>query len=299
MRHVSLVSLLLLAAAALGPRECAAVNIAAIPTASAGVESSPSSATADGTYRRFEKSDCGGRDVRPQPSCGGNKNRSVAALEACCDSTRGCGGFNTHGVIKNAQCAQHIGAQPATDLYLRQACNTFKTKPSCPPPRCTWTAAASGGGNGTCARSLPPPQPFVAPPPVPWPLPNDAQMSTGSTTVQLSHDFTISREGGAACSTLDTAVQRYQQQAVGLHVARPQADGDAGPVLRKLLVQVADLDESYPQLNSSVSHESYELIIPADGSPATVTANTVWGAMWGMESFSQLVRFDFQTQLYR
>ena len=40
-------------------------------------------------------------------------------LEACCDSTRGCGGFNTHGVIKDAACAAHARASPTTDLYLR------------------------------------------------------------------------------------------------------------------------------------------------------------------------------------
>ena len=63
--------------------------------------------------------------------------------------------------------------------------------------------------------------------------------------------------------------------------------------------QVADLDESYPQLNTTHrAHEAYELTIPADGTPATVTADTIWGAMWGMESFSQLVRFNFTTQAY-
>ena len=40
------------------------------------------------------------------------------------------------------------------------------------------------------------------------------------------------------------------------------------------------------------------LTIPADGSPATVAADTIWGAMWGMESFSQLVRFNFTAEAY-
>jgi hypothetical protein len=102
-------------------------------------------------------------------------------------------------------------------------------------------------------------------------------MSSGASTVQLSHDFAISREG-PACATLDTAVQRYQHQAVGLHVARPQEDA-GGPVLRRLLVQVVNLDESYPQLNSSAGNEAYQLVIPADGSPATVAADTIWGAI--------------------
>lgn len=250
----------------------------------------------DTMYTRFAKSDCGQMDVHPQPSCTTRaRNLTVAELEACCDSTRGCGGFNTDGVIKTTACAEHVHPQPLCDLYLRRACNAFTTKPSCPSPRCSWMPAASGGG-GSCARTPPPPPP-PPPPATPWPLPKDAHMSAGDSTVLLSHDFAISREGAPPCATLDAAVERYQKQAVGLHIARPQT-GDAGPALQKLLVQVADLDESYPQLNSSAAHEAYQLVIPADGSPATVTADTIWGAMWGMESFSQLVRFDFATQAY-
>lgn len=225
------------------------------------------------SYRKLGHSDCRGRDVKPQPSCGGNRNLSVAELENCCDSTRGCGGFNTHGVIKDTTCAAHINVQPTTDLYL---------KLGVPPPG-------------------PPPPPPPAPPLMPWPFPNDEQMSTGAATVQLSSDFTISRRSALpACPTLDAAVERYQNQAVGLHAvhSRGRDDDGGGPVLRQLLVEVANHDESYPQLNTSREHEAYELTIPADGSPATVTANTIWGAMWGMESFSQLVRFNFTAGVY-
>ena len=153
---------------------------------------------------------------------------------------------------------------------------------------------------------------------MPWPLPDSAQTSMGAATVQLSHDFAIiASGGGAACPTLDAAMRRYQEQAVGLHVASADADAAAGaaaaaagaaddagappalPLLRQLLVQVANPDESHPQLNTSRAHEAYVLSIPADGSAATVSADTIWGAMWGMESFSQLVRFDFATEAYR
>ena len=53
---------------------------------------------------RLEKSDCPRRDVSPQPACGGNRNLSVAVLERCCDGISACGGFNTHGVIKDISC---------------------------------------------------------------------------------------------------------------------------------------------------------------------------------------------------
>ena len=229
------------------------------------------------SYQKYPKSDCPQRDLKPQPKCAGNRNQSVAVLEACCDGVLGCVGFNTHGVIKGPGCANRIVPQPTTDLYLKQPCNNFKSNASCPTPRCGWTAG------GKCQRSAPPvPPPPAPPPPMPWPFPNDAQMSTGATTVQLSHDFEISRLNvSPACPTLDTAVKRYQDQSVGLHIARPQVEEEGGPVqvqVRQLLVHVADLDESYPQLNTgNPEHEAYTLSIPADGSPATLSAATIWG----------------------
>ena len=132
-------------------------------------------AAAADTYTKIPLSDCNSHDVTPQPSCGGNRNLSVAVLEACCDSTRGCFGFNTHDIIKDATCALHVHAQPTVDLYL---------KPTPPPP----------------------------PQGMPWPLPNDAQLSTGATTLRLSHDFAISAAAGSVCPTLDAAVRRYQNQ---------------------------------------------------------------------------------------
>ena len=214
-----------------------------------------------GTYSKDAKSDCPSHDVQPQPACGGNRNLTLAVLQTCCDSVLTCGGFNTHGVIKDRTCAAHVSAQPTADLYLKDA---------------------------------------VGPaPPMPWPFPNDASMSTGDVTVLLSHDFAISKAAGPACATLDAAVQRFQEQTVGMHVATPpQGDDNGSPLLHQLIVQVADLDESYPQLNTSRQHEAYVLTIPADGSAATVVADTIWGAMWGMESFSQIVRFNFTAEAY-
>jgi hypothetical protein len=78
-------------------------------------------------YSRLEKSDCAGRDVKPQPSCGGNRNLSVTVLETCCDSTHGCGGFNTHGVIKNTACFSHVNSEPTTDLYLKPSAPSAAT----------------------------------------------------------------------------------------------------------------------------------------------------------------------------
>ena len=91
---------------------------------------------------------------------------------------------------------------------------------------------------------------------MPWPFPNDAQ--TGTATIQLSHDFAISTAAGtAACPTLDAAVRRYQNQAVGLHVALPQrgGGGNGSPVLlRQLIVHVAHVDGPDGHRRSRTAH---------------------------------------------
>lgn len=44
--------------------------------------------------------------------------------------------------------------------------------------------------------------------------------------------------------------------------------------------------------------ESYGLIIPSDGSPALISAQTVFGAYHALESLSQLVFFDTASEQF-
>ena len=44
--------------------------------------------------------------------------------------------------------------------------------------------------------------------------------------------------------------------------------------------------------------ESYTIAFPADGSDATITANTIYGAMMGLQTISQAVRYDFDAGQY-
>lgn len=44
--------------------------------------------------------------------------------------------------------------------------------------------------------------------------------------------------------------------------------------------------------------QSYTLNIPADGSAATITALTIYGAYMGLQTLSQAIRFDFDVEQY-
>lgn len=90
------------------------LTVAALLCGAAAAPSRLAQERSDEVYRKVEKSDCNGNDVKPQPSCSGNRNLSVAVLEACCDSTDGCSGFNTNGVIKTARAPRTFSPNPRT-----------------------------------------------------------------------------------------------------------------------------------------------------------------------------------------
>jgi hexosaminidase len=120
-----------------------------------------------------------------------------------------------------------------------------------------------------------------SPPPIPssvWPQP--VNISTGSTQLPIATGFTLSC--ASACpAPLPAALARY---AALLFIGGAPAFSDSGPALPALTITVtADVDLS------PTADESYTLSVPADGSPASLTAATQWGALRGLESFLQLV----------
>ena len=158
----------------------------------------------------------------------------------------------------------------------------------------------------------PPPTPPTPAPPdnLPWPYPNDKAFNPwagGSHTVTLDEHFAI--RAAVSCPTLDAAIARYNKITVGAHAVAPIAAAPApapgaasaaaaAATLATLDITVADLDESHPQLNTDPAAEAYTLHVPADGSAATLSAPTLWGALHGLETFSQLVRFDFAAERF-
>ena len=92
---------------------------------------------------------------------------------------------------------------------------------------------------------------------------------------------------------LSKAFERYDKYTFP-HAANSGSSG-AGPKITGLDLVVADKDESHQQLDTD---ESYTLKVPATGGKAKATAKTVYGALRALETFSQLVRFDFDSNAY-
>ena len=128
-----------------------------------------------------------------------------------------------------------------------------------------------------------------------WPHPSKS--SQGATMgMRVDASSFAFKYSGAVSPTLDAAFSRYKDLMFPHAVAAEAAvDAERGTAtLATLLVTVTAPDESHPQLETD---ESYALQIGDDGS-AKLDATTIYGAMRGLETLSQLVIFDFATQRY-
>jgi len=65
--------------------------------------------------------------------------------------------------------------------------------------------------------------------------------------------------------------------------------------LSSVVVTVDKDNDDYPQIDTD---ESYQLMVPEDGSAATIHAVTVYGALRGIETFSQMVLYDYDMAMY-
>jgi hexosaminidase len=132
-----------------------------------------------------------------------------------------------------------------------------------------------------------------------WPLPQ--RSSNGSTALRVQHDGSagtfFSLASGQPVATLVAAFYRYSQLTFPHHVnpAAVASGSFSGPTLHGLSVTVDDPSETVLQLGTD---ESYSLDVRGDGTNATLHAATVYGAVRGLETFSQLVLFDFEQHAY-
>lgn len=121
-----------------------------------------------------------------------------------------------------------------------------------------------------------------------WPAPQS--WSAGSASVAVAYPFTF--RAVSPSTDLIAALVRFDALTFSQRALKP-AQAPAA-LLSELLVTVAD--QSVP-LQLGVD-ESYDLTIPADGSQATLNANTYYGALRGLETFSQLVNFNYSGHAY-
>ncbi|KAK0464781.1 beta-hexosaminidase [Desarmillaria tabescens] len=141
-----------------------------------------------------------------------------------------------------------------------------------------------------------------------WPLPQS--LSTGSTHLRLSPSFDIALSGiDSPPADLTDAISRtkqylYNDKLQRLVVGRGANDAgviaSAASLERLTLVfqgrEVASISkEAVAELGTRM--ESYTLAIPADGSDATVTANSTLGLFRGLTTFSQLW-YDWEDRVY-
>ncbi|XP_036972603.1 beta-hexosaminidase subunit beta isoform X2 [Acanthopagrus latus] len=128
-----------------------------------------------------------------------------------------------------------------------------------------------------------------------WPLPQKVQISDVSFKL-MGSSFKIvdarQSSAGPSCSLLQDAYRRYYEYMFGsAKRQQPYKSKRTGPTeLTELQVWITSPDSECDGYPSVTSNESYELSV--DQPFAVLKAPTVWGALHGLETFSQLVYED-------
>ncbi|XP_016894106.1 beta-hexosaminidase subunit beta isoform X2 [Cynoglossus semilaevis] len=127
-----------------------------------------------------------------------------------------------------------------------------------------------------------------------WPLPQKVSITDVSFKLTGSSfnivDATKS-SAGPSCNVLQNAYRRYYEYMFGGGAKKQWLNRQAGPSeLTELQVWITSPDSECDGYPSITADESYELTV--DQPYAILKAPTVWGALHGLETFSQLVYED-------
>ena len=141
-----------------------------------------------------------------------------------------------------------------------------------------------------------------------WPLPRS--LSTGSSALKLAPTFDIHLNIAHPPSDLEDAVTRtksfLKDDKLGrLVVGRGASDASAVQHAKTLRTLELSLGHAAPvrsitdeaQLAMGTRSEGYTLHIPADGSTATLSANSTLGLFRGLTTFEQLW-YEYSGQVY-
>nr|CAB3465228.1 unnamed protein product [Digitaria exilis] len=142
--------------------------------------------------------------------------------------------------------------------------------------------AAAAALAGPCAGDL-------------WPMP--ASVTRGTQTLVVSKDLKLSTAGSSYSDGKGILKEAFQRMVAVVeldHVINGSYYG-VSPVLAGVRVVVRSPND---ELNFGVD-ESYKLSVPATGNPlyAQIEAQTVYGALHALETFSQLCNFDFNARI--
>ncbi|XP_053127841.1 beta-hexosaminidase subunit alpha isoform X2 [Hemicordylus capensis] len=128
------------------------------------------------------------------------------------------------------------------------------------------------------------PEPGAAVWPQPQSLSLDAEGGCRLSASRFRFGYANSSAVGPGCAVLDEAFQRYWELL--FHSRRRDAGNghSEDPLCTELFVSVAEQGcDGYPSMDSS---ENYKLTVSAE--QMLLTADTVWGSLRGLETFSQL-----------
>ncbi|CAM4541404.1 hypothetical protein PO909_025914 [Leuciscus waleckii] len=127
-----------------------------------------------------------------------------------------------------------------------------------------------------------------------WPLPQKFQSSAVAfklSPARFQIVYAKESSAGPSCSLLENAFRRYFEYMFGdlkKHEKSRKKASDSDLVELKVWITAADPEcDGYPSLQTD---ESYELTV--DAPSAVLKAANVWGALRGLETFSQLVYED-------
>uniref|UniRef100_A0A0N4Z6M4 Beta-hexosaminidase n=1 Tax=Parastrongyloides trichosuri TaxID=131310 RepID=A0A0N4Z6M4_PARTI len=123
-----------------------------------------------------------------------------------------------------------------------------------------------------------------------WPLPvNSYDYNTTVSIDPSSFVFTTS----VTCNILQKAIKRYQKwNFPSKSNIVQQSDKTYSLTSMNIQIDTACNDNEYPYLNMD---ESYQVVVPQIGGKGFIMAKTIWGALRGMETFSQLIYRTSQT----
>ena len=131
-------------------------------------------------------------------------------------------------------------------------------------------------------------------------LPLPMRATNGSSTLLVPSSIKFTLHGAAASSpVLASAVERYRGLMFAWGRSTAQMPTDGALVVRRVELSVADGDDSASSLQLGM-RESYSLEVPAMAeSVVNLNASTVWGALRGLETLSQLVEWTDGRYLLR